>query len=398
MTHHPIAIVGAGLGGLAAARVLHVHGLEARIFELEADRHVRTQGGMLDIHQENGQKAIHAAGLFDEFLTKIHRGGEAMRILDRHAHVERAEEDEGSLTRPEIERGLLRDLLLDSLPEETVRWGSKVAAARPVKASLGRHEVELADGTVFTTDLLIGADGAWSKVRPLVSDATPVYTGISFVEADLFDADAKHPAESATMGAGMLFALGGDTGILGHKESDGSLHVYLGHRCDEGWIDTIDFSDTPTAKREVLTLLDGWDDSLRAMIADADTALTPRRINALPVGHSWPRVPGVTLLGDAAHVMSPFAGEGANLAMYDGSELALALAARPGDTEAALAAYEAALFPRSAESAGESASSLEIIFAPDAPQGLLEMFASFEGPEAVSAAAAIEPYASGGAS
>jgi 2-polyprenyl-6-methoxyphenol hydroxylase-like FAD-dependent oxidoreductase len=382
-THHPVAIIGGGLGGLTTARVLHAHGIEATVFELEAGRHVRTQGGMLDIHEESGQKALRAADLFDPFLTRIHPGGEAMRILDRHAVAHREESDGGELRRPEIDRGTLRDLLLDSLPDDTVRWGSKVVAVRTATEPAGRHEVELDDGTTITTDLLIGADGAWSRVRPLVSDATPAYTGVSFIEDDLHDADAKHPAEAAAMGQGMLFALDGEVGILGHKETDGSLHVYLGYRVEEGWVDTIDFSDTRAAKGAVLELLDGWDDSLRGLIANADTPLIPRRISALPVGHSWTRTPGVTLLGDAAHVMSPFAGEGANLAMLDGAELALAIAQHPGDTETALAAYETELFPRAAAAAQQSAENLEVLFGPGSLKTLLEMFAGFDSQEAV---------------
>ena len=381
--HHPIAVIGAGLGGLSTARVLHVNGIESTVFELEASRHVRGQGGMLDIHEDNGQQALRTAGLFDAFLTKIHHGGEAMRVLDRNATVHREESDGGELQRPEIDRGTLRDLLLDSLRAETVRWNHKVTGVRPVAAVPGRHEVELSDGTSFTTDLLIGADGAWSRVRSLVSDATPTYTGVSFVEDDLRDADMEHPAEAAAMGAGMLFALDNEVGILGHKESDGSLHIYLGYRVDAGWIDTIDFSDTPAAKQAVLALLHGWDDSLRGMIAHADTPLVPRRINALPVNHSWARVAGVTLLGDAAHLMSPFAGEGANLAMLDGAELGLAIAAHPDSTEFALAAYETNLFPRSAAAAAESAENLEVLFAPHSLDNLLAMFARFDGRAAV---------------
>ncbi|MFD4253444.1 FAD-dependent oxidoreductase [Amycolatopsis thermoflava] len=371
--HHPIAILGGGLGGLTAARVLHVQGIDAPVFEREPSASARTQGGMLDIHEENGQKALEAAGLTEEFRAIVHVGGQAMRLLGPDGTVHVAEDDDGSGGRPEVDRGDLRELLLGSLPDGTVQWGHKVVDVRAL--GTGRHEVRFADGSAITTDLLIGADGAWSRVRPLLSDAAPVYTGISFAETDLFGADTRHPRSAALVGSGFFLCLGHERGILAHRETDGSLHVYTALKADEGWLDTIDFADHTAAKAAVLSHLEAFSDDLRALVADADT-IVPRRIHALPVGHAWDRVPGVTLLGDAAHVMSPFAGEGANLAMFDGAELALAIAAHPGDTEAALAAYEAALFPRSAEIARESADSLESMFGPD---GLADTIAFFTG-------------------
>ncbi len=371
----PITIVGAGLGGLTLARVLHVHGIPATVYELDASPTARVQGGMLDIHDYNGQVAIRAAGLFDEFQKIIHPGGEATRILDRHGRVHREEEDDGTRGRPEVDRGHLRDMLLNSLPGDTVRWGAKVTGIDSLGD--GRHELALADGTTVTTGLLVGADGAWSRVRPLLSDARPAYAGISFVEVDLLDADERHSGPARTVGAGMLFALGPGRGFLAHREGDGSLHVYIAVAKPAGWTESIDWTDTDRAKALLVDEFRDWAPEFHALITEADGALVPRAVNALPVEHRWARVPGVTLVGDAAHLMSPFAGEGANLAMFDGAALGEAVAAHPGDVEKALAAYEEELFPRSAEAAGEAARNLELCFDETAPQSLLDRFAAY---------------------
>jgi len=367
----PVTIVGAGLGGLVLARVLHVHGVPATIYEAEPSAQTRAQGGQLDIHEQDGQRALAAAGLTAEFRAIIHEGGQASRLLDRQGRVLLDEPDDGTGGRPEVLRGDLRRILLESLPAGTIQWGRKVAGAQPLGE--GRHALTFVDGSTVSTSLLVGADGAWSRVRPLLSDAKPQYVGISFVETYLHDADERHPAAADAVGAGTLFALAPGQGIFAHREAGGTLHTYVALNRPAAWFASIDFADAAAATAKVAAEFDGWAPGLTALITDGETTPALRALHTLPTDHRWPRTPGVTLIGDAAHLAPP-AGDGANLAMFDGAELAAAIAAHPDDIETALAGFEAAMFPRSRAAAADAHQVLEIGLGEGAPFGLVDFF------------------------
>ncbi len=370
-----VSIVGAGLGGLVLARVLHVQGIASTIYEADASHEARTQGGLLDIHQEDGQVALRAAGLIDDFSALIHAGGQASRTLDRHGTVLLEEADDGAGGRPEVLRGALRQLLIGSLPEGTIRWDRKLSGVTALDG--GRHALIFADGSSVQTDLLVGADGAWSRVRPLLSDARPAYVGTTFVETSLTDADARHPASARAVGGGALFALEPGQGIFAHREPGGVLHAYIALKRPADWIDAVDFDDADAARARIAAEFAGWAPELVALITDGAAPPVPRRLHTLPNYHRWPRTPGVTLVGDAAHLMPP-AGDGANLALLDGAELALALVAHPGDTEAALSAYEATMFARSHAAAEGAHAMLDMLLGETAPHGLVDFFTGAE--------------------
>ena len=368
----PVTIIGAGLGGLVLARVLHLYDVAVTVYEGEASPFSRTQGGMLDLHEDSGQQAMRAAGLFEQFGALIVPGAEATRLLDQHGTVLLDEPDDGSGGRPEVPRSDLRRLLLNALPEGTIQWGKKLTGVAGL--GKGRHQLTFADSTTATTDLLVGADGAWSKVRPLLSFAQPAYTGTSFLETHLHQADQRHPAAAADVGAGAMLALAPGKGMQAHREPGGVLHTYIALNRPRAWVEQIDLDDVAAATATVLAEFDGWAPELTALITDHDTPPVLRPIHALPIGLRWDRTSGVSVLGDAAHLMSPFAGEGANLAMLDAAELGQAITTHPDDPEAALSVYEQAMFPRGEAAAAETRRNHELLYDDRAPHSAVELF------------------------
>ncbi|WP_305785477.1 FAD-dependent oxidoreductase [Symbioplanes lichenis] len=331
-----IDIIGAGPGGLTCARILQRRGLRVTVHDRDAGPGARDQGGTLDLHADNGQIALREAGLLDEFFRLCRPEGQEMRQLSPSGELLfRLEPEPGELVKPEIDRGDLRDLLLRSLEPGTVRWGSALTAVGG--PADGPRTLHFADGSTVETDLVVGADGAFSKVRPAVSPAVPQHTGVSFLEAWFEEVDTRHPELAELVGPGSAAAADGERGMFAQRNSRGRIRVYLIRRAGEA------------TEAALLDEYAAWSPGWRRAISDHDGPYVHRPIFALPVPHTWEHVPTVTLLGDAAHLMPPL-GVGVNLAMLDASELAVALASHDS-VAAAVRAYEETMLPRSVETA-----------------------------------------------
>ncbi|GEP80448.1 FAD-dependent oxidoreductase [Staphylococcus carnosus] len=369
----PITIIGGGIGGLTLARVLQVNGIPTKVYESDTSRDARTQGGQLDIHEYNGQVALKKAQLTEAFQSIIQKGADAARIVGENGDILLDVPDDESNGRPEVLRGDLRNILIDSLKEDTIAWGKKVDHVE--KTDNNQYKVVFRDETSIVTDKLIGADGAWSKVRKLLTNITPHYSGTTFIETYLYDVDYNYPKTAQEVGKGAMYALTHNKGIVAHREANNIIHTYVQMNCSEEWIDHIDFSNGNQAVQTVAAEFEGWASEIKALITETDSHIIPRKIYALPDEHRWAPQSGVTLIGDAAHLMAP-SGEGANLAMLDGAELAELIAAHKGNFDTAIRKYEEQMFPRSEEEAKESHELLEICLGPDSPDSLIKLFQS----------------------
>ena len=349
-----IAVVGAGPGGLTLARILHLNGFAVSVFERDSGPDARPQGGTLDLHADTGQVALARAGLMGEFGRVARYEDQGTRLYDRNGTLlfdDVAGAEEGD--RPEVDRTTLRELLLASLPQDVVHWNCKLRDV--LQSSGGRYDLILSTGLIGSFDLVVGADGAWSGVRPLVSSYEPQYTGITFVEFGLDDVDVSHPAVSRLVGRGKLGAQGDGKAIIAQRSGHAHVRCYAVFRVPEDWaVQRIDFSSPSAARRDLAGLFAGWAPSLLELIEGSNDHLAPRPLYALPVGHHWVNRPGVTLLGDAAHLMSPFGGEGVNAAMFDAAELGRLLTSQP-DWREAVRTFEAAMFERVREPASRAA-------------------------------------------
>jgi 2-polyprenyl-6-methoxyphenol hydroxylase-like FAD-dependent oxidoreductase len=361
-----ISIIGAGPGGLACARILQRRGIAVTVHDRAPSPDARNQGGTLDLHEDNGQIALREAGLLEEFFKLARPEGQEMRQMDPTGAItsHKVPEDD-ELFKPEIDRGQLRDLLLDSLQPGTVHWGQALdTISGPAD---GPRQLHFTDGTTIETDLVIGADGASSRVRPAVSPAVPDYTGVSFLEAWFSDVDNRHPDIAERVGLGGAHAADGNRGLFAQRNSGDHIRVYIIQRVPVDWISqsSLTADDTDGIRALLLDEYAHWSPRLRQMITDNDGPYVDRPIFALPVPHTWKHNPTVTLLGDAAHLMPPL-GVGVNLAMLDASELALALA-NEATVDDAIRTYEKTMLPRSTETAKILEGGAEHLLSADIP-------------------------------
>lgn len=385
-----IAIVGAGPGGCMLARLLHESGssIAVTIFEGEASFNYRSQGGTLDLRSGTGLEAIRKAGLWDEFQKYARYDGESLLVTDKNltTWMRRSPRKDGNDGKnhlqeaPEIDRKDLRRILMKSLPSDTVRWGFKLSRVEEKSSGL---ELHFTNGETHSGyDLIVGCDGAFSKTRSLLSSEKPFYVGLGGWALDIPSAATTAPEVYKLVNRGSVFVYSDHKTLNMQQLSDESIHLAYYGMHPEDFTKTCGFdaSNLEEVKRALKKELADWKPEFLDAIEKAQGEATWRNLYQLPVGFTWPHKAGITLLGDAAHLMTPFSGIGVNTAFHDAillSQEIVAYAANPENASHTLddhiSTYESKMFAIAHDGMRHTEGSMnDMLFTAGAPRTTIE--------------------------
>jgi len=374
-----VAIIGAGPGGLTLAKLLQQKAVTVNIYERDADSKARQQGTTLDLHEDSGLKALKTAGLMDEFKKRYRPGADKMRITDKDGniffddHASKPEEDFGmEHFRPEIDRGPLRDLLINSLQPGTIHWNAKFVGMTPRDAG---WELSFDSHPLAYADVVIAADGANSRLRKYITDIEPIYSNITMIEGNIHHAEKNAPKLWELVKGGKIFAFGNEKTIILSAKGDGTLSFATGTKGPAAWVKDIDFNNKEQVYHWFKTTFADWGRAWHELFDADDAWYMPRPMYHFPPDQTWSAKPNITMIGDAAHRMPPYAGEGVNQAMQDALELYEALCLQPHDTiQAAITGFERSMCKRAGAITEMSLKSTEMMHAPDGLDNMLKFF------------------------
>ncbi|MEO8769894.1 MAG: NAD(P)/FAD-dependent oxidoreductase [Ferruginibacter sp.] len=378
-----IAIVGGGPGGLILARLLQLKTANVLVYERDFNKDARLVGSPLDMHEKSGLAALIKADLLDEFKKNFRPGADKLIIANEHAeilfsdHENKPHEDfDNEYFRPEIDRGPLRNMLLESLQPGTVVWDSHFISMEKQNEGWLLH---FKNGSDAYADIVIGADGANSKIRPYITDIKAFYSGVTMLEGNVHHAKEATPHIHALTNGGKIMAFGNAKNVLLGQKGNGDLGFYASFKTDENWAtnNCLDYADKTQMLSWFKTTYPEWSPVWYELFENAAIPFIPRPIYCMPLDQTWQALPNLTMLGDAAHVMPPFAGEGANMAMLDALELSECLTSDKYNTlHEAISTYEINMHKRAAMAAAESLINGERMHSENALDTMLNMFSA----------------------
>ncbi|MBW1653887.1 FAD-dependent oxidoreductase [Flavobacterium quisquiliarum] len=387
-----VAIVGGGMGGLTLARLLQMQNSNVKVYERDLNKEVRVQGSPLDLHEDSGLKAIIQADLLDEFYANVRPNASKARIVSKDFQLKFDEHsvqknevrknldteinslDAISKPRPEIDRFELRNIFLNSLLSETIVWNSQFDFMEKENEGWKLH---FKNGSTAYADLVIGADGANSKIRPYISTEKPIYSGITLIEGTIYNAKENAPKLFEFSRGGKVLAFGNEQTLMYGTKGDGSLMFLLSSKIPESWLSkgNLDFKNNEAVFEWFKKVYKDWSAEWHELLQAEELYFIPRPQYYFPLNQTWETQTNLTIIGDAAHRMPPFAGKGANLAMLDALELADFLTNNQFNSiETAISIFEKRMLERASNATKDTLENSEQLHAEEALERLVSIF------------------------